>query len=224
MIIPASCRAMMARQVTQYPADFDLPAKLAESERALYCPWLPSAPTAILDLGGGLGRTSVALHEWYGSPNICYNVADGDLLSEGEFTGGWKPRQQEWCNDLLLTRKFLEANGLRASQIFVRDLMGPDDCFEHMLPVDLVISTLAVGFHWPIEPWLPRLEGVICEGTRLIFGVRRGKYGPGTRFDGFETLGFAESGWKEDFLALKPRASRQRVNRPAMIRVLVAKV
>ena len=202
MIIPDECRRLMAMQITQYPDDLDSPAKLAKAERDLYCDWLPGMPKAILDLGGGLGRTTAALHDWYHGRAVRYHVVDGDLVSEN-LVGGWEPDHQEWCSDLGLTWKFLKANGLQVGQVFTHDLTGPHDCFEEIPPVDLVISTLAVGFHWPIEPWLPRLQKVIGEGARLIFGVRHGKYGPDTRFDGFETLGFAESGWKEDFLAIK---------------------
>jgi hypothetical protein len=194
----------MARQVTQYPDDLDSPEKLAQAERDLYYCWLPGMPKAVLDLAGGLGRTTVSLHNWYCSPRIHYHLVDGDKVCEN-LVGGWEPEQQEWCNDFGLTWKFLRANGLKAGQVFTHDLTGPHDCFAEIPPVDLVISTLAVGFHWPIEPWLERLRPVCHENTRLIFGVRHGKYGPESRFDGFEFMGFAESGWKQDFLALKLR-------------------
>jgi len=203
LTIPNECRDLMAMQVTQYPADPDSPGRLAEAEHHLYESWLPGFPPTVLDLGCGLGRATAALHHHYLASAVYYHLVDGNLINEGPFTGGWLPQQQEWCCDLWLTRKFLKANGLKDDQIFTHDLTAPRDCFEDIPCVDLVISTLAVGFHWPIEPWLPRLEGVIGEGTRLIFGVRHGRYGPDTRFDGFETLGFAESGWRQDFLVLE---------------------
>lgn len=211
-VIPDECKPYMAKQVTQYPDDPLFPWKLAIREAALYCEWLPENPRHTLDLGCGLGRTTVMLHHLYGrtmSRYYGYYLVDATKMS-GDLVGGWEPPGDEWCNDLEATGLFLRVNGVTQFNyrlIDVLDAVPPawPNNFVDSLPwkQDLIISTLAVGFHWPIEDWLPRLLPLCRVGTVLIFGVRHGKYDTDTKFDGFDVLGFAESGWKQDFLALR---------------------
>lgn len=216
-VIPDECKPYMAMQVTQYPDDPHFPWKLAVKEAGLYCDWLPKDPMTTLDLGCGLGRTTVMLHRLYGRASGIPGGADteplrgsyGYILVDATHTsdrlvGGWLPDRCEWCNDLQVTALFLRANGMPSSNYRFLDLGK-----THNPPMDanlrggLIISTLAVGFHWPLEPYLQALRRVCTTQTVLIFGVRHGKYDGASTFDGFNVIGFAESGWKQDFLALR---------------------
>ena len=199
------CRELMALQVTQCADDPLAPWKLAVREAALYCEWLPPAPKRVLDLGCGLGRTTVMLHWLYGSPRgTIYDLADGTRI-DSPLVGGWRPDRDEWCNDRRETLRFCRAN-MRGGLLVDRDLLAGSPWTGAREPVvyDLVVSTLAVGFHWAIEPWLDRLGPMCRDGTVLIFGVRRGMYKADYRPPaGWRRIGFARSQWKEDFLALR---------------------
>lgn len=204
--IPPNCREYMAAQVTQYADDPLFPWTLAQMELSLYRQWLPKSPKRILDLGCGLGRTAATIHQHYSCPrDVRYFLADSTRMDKG-LLGEWEPSRPEWCNDLERSWEFVLANGMQPDQVSPVDLLVPISPLFN-LNCDLIISTLAVGFHWRIEPWLKRLSTAINETTVLIFGVRHGKYNAATKFDGFDTLGFAESGWKQDFLALRCTSS-----------------
>jgi len=193
---------LMRLQVTQYQTDSRAPWTMAIKEAALYCDYLPSHPKTILDLGCGLGRTTVMLHRLYGCPkNAHYWMLDGDRVDKhnDKFTGGWMPEQSEWCCNLMDTLTFLLGN--KVFNAFFRNMLVPDP-LPKTLQFDLVISTLAVGFHWPIEPWLDKLLTHTVPGCVLIFGVREGKYNGAFRHPGYETVALKESGWKENFLIL----------------------
>ncbi len=200
-VIPDECKPYMEMQVVQYKDDPLAPWKMAIREAALYCEWLPRPGKlfTVLDFGSGLGRTTVMLRNLYRLPPwALFYLVDKSEISP-KLTGGWRPDHDEWCNDLECTQRFVEANGLISYCLF-RDV----DDLGVMPSMDLIISTLAVGFHWPIEDYLFDPFARLCrEGTVLIFGVRHGKYSAQTEFAGFETLGYAESGSKQDFLALR---------------------
>jgi hypothetical protein len=200
-VIPQSCEALMRLQVTQYVDDPMGPSRLAVQEALCYSQWLPhEAPDTVMDLGCGLGRTSVMLDIFWGHSETTYTMVDAKDRIDENLVGGWRPDHPEWCCNLDRTLDFMTANHIPASRISLLPLSLPWGPFWKW---HLIISTLAVGFHWPIEDWLPRLRPVCHDETRPIFGVRHAKYNGDSQFDGFEVVGFAESGWKEDFLCLR---------------------
>jgi len=204
--IPESCRDLMRLQVTQYADDPLAPAAMAIREAACYVDHLPRrTPTRVLDIGCGLGRASVMLHILYGRPlGTTYTMIDGDEVSPN-LVGGWMPGHDEWCNTFNATRSFMWANGVNAWQIRLhneRDVWH-EGHWDDAVFFDVIVSMLAVGFHWPIEPWLPLLKQLSDSDTTLIFGVRHGQYSADTFAGEFEERHLVESGWKEDVLVLK---------------------
>ena len=192
----------MHLQVTQYVDDPMGPSQLTVQEALCYSQWLPSkAPRTVMDLGCGLGRTSVMLDIFWGHSETIYSMVDAKDRIDENLVGGWQPEHPEWCSNLDRTLEFMMANHVPANRIVLSPVGLPWSAFWKW---HLIISTLAIGFHWPLEDYLPGLRSMCYDDTVLIFGVRHGKYNGGSEFDGFEAVGFAESGWKEDFLCLRP--------------------
>ena len=126
-------------------------SSLSQSEFVMYSEKMKKVPANVLELGCGLGRASVYLHWWLGmfSPETHYWMADGNANAD-KLKYGWDPK--EWYNSLQKTAEFAEMNGMVEEDFTVINLENFD--LLSLSDVDLVISFLAVGFHFPIEQYL----------------------------------------------------------------------
>lgn len=156
-VIPPSCERYMAMQVTQYPDDPMSPERIAIQEAQGYINYLPKVPPErVIDVGCGLGRASVMLHVLYGRPATTqYWMMDSTTPDHGQLMGGWQPEGQEWCNSMSATRTFMAANGIARNRVMCCNLRSRIWPLPPGLTADIVVSTLAVGFHWTIEYWMP---------------------------------------------------------------------
>ncbi len=141
---------------------------MCESEWAVIQEYIGS-PSRVLELGCGLGRMSVYINQMIGG-RTHYILADSNGRPKG-IKFGWDP-PRAFYNDLGATAEFCELNGLENFEIF--DLAHRD--IIELLPVDMVMSFLAVGFHFPIEDYIDKLIQITKTGGTMIFGIRKGAY------------------------------------------------
>jgi SAM-dependent methyltransferase len=133
--------------------------------------WLPERPEAILDVGCGLGGIDILLFEHYKRERALHFYLLDRTQTDTGITYGFKSRA-DFYNSLELTRHMLVKNGLPAESlttIEARDDNGID------LPgrVDLVISLISWGFHYPVATYLKRSHELLLPGGRLILDVRK---------------------------------------------------
>jgi len=153
-------------QVTQLKkGDYDFYDKLSTHEYETFKNHI-GKPKRILELGCGLGRMSVYLNKQL-DYDTEFILADYDNVSE-KIKYGWNPGKSLY-NKLNLTTKFCLMNNLVNFKIF--DLSKND--ILKLKNIDLVISVMAVGFHYPIEQYMEKLLK-ICNGN-MIFGIRKRK-------------------------------------------------
>ncbi len=151
-------------QVSQLGEDLDAYNKLSESEYSSFKDYIRK-PQKILELGCGLGRMSVYLNKQLDyEPEFI--LADFDEISE-DIRCGWNPGDVRY-NKLGSTRKFCIDNNLKRFEIF--NLAERD--ISELGGIDLVISVLAVGFHYPIEQYIDKLLDITIEDVVMIFGMR----------------------------------------------------
>ena len=182
----------MGLQVVQYRSDPDAPWDLAVEELMAYRKWIPKRLGNVLDLSSGLGRTSAMLDLTF-SCGAFYLLDRSEISDVEEWIGEYDTGREEWCNDLAMTAEFCRAN--MRSPHFILDM---DSDWESRLPtLDLVISTLAVGFHWPLLPWLERLHRFGGHETVAIFGVRSGVHEDAP--EGWKLRQRVETGAKQEF-------------------------
>lgn len=151
-------------QVSQLrKGDIDFYDKLSVCEYETFKHYI-GKPKKILELGCGLGRMSVYLNKQL-DYDPKFILADFDDVSK-KIKYGWNPGKS-FYNKLNLTNKFCLMNGLINFETF--DLSKND--ILKLKDIDLIISVMSVGFHYPIEQYMEKLLK-ICNGN-IIFGIRK---------------------------------------------------
>ena len=170
--IPEEFRKFANLQITQTSTgDYSYYEELSQIQFDAIKKYIKN-PKKILDLGCGLGRMSVYLNWMLKDPEIEYILADGSCNNVPiKQKYGWNP-SGEFYNDLQLTEEFVKINGL--SNYRILDL--GDNSLHLLEDIDIVMSLLSVGFHYPIEPYLEDLISIASNTSTFIFGVRSGKY------------------------------------------------
>jgi hypothetical protein len=201
---PPECLELADWQVSGTEQDPRLFRERSEIDFATVQPFI-GQPRTVLDVGCGLGRMSVFLNAQLEDPGIRFILADTTRISRSEGPiAGWNPGD-DFYNDLALTARFAEMNGLRNVETF--DLLRDD--WARLPKVDLIMSFLAVGFHFPIENTMPKLLAVASGECTMIFGVRKGRYGQRSFRSRFrsvrllEPLRRASFTAKQDYLVLE---------------------
>jgi SAM-dependent methyltransferase len=180
--IPARGRRLAQLQVTKSAEDPSWYLERSRRDFQAVAPHL-GRPRRVLDLGCGLGRMSVFVNAQLADPEVEYVLADTSEVTRQSNRNGWDPGE-EFYNDLRLTAEFARLNGLSNFRTF--DVRRDD--WSQLYEVDLVMSFLAVGFHFPIEGELERLLRVAAPHCAMIFSVREGRYDERAFRDRFETV------------------------------------
>lgn len=159
------------KQITQVNVDTDFYLKMSISEFNAIKNYLKK-PQKVLELGCGLGRMSIFLNSQLDEPKPYFILADVNKESSS-IKYGWNPKES-YYNSLDLTARFAQLHDLTNFETF--DLLNQD--LSSLSEIDLVMSYLSVGFHYPIEDYLEKLFEVTTDDCQMIFGIRKGKYNP----------------------------------------------
>ncbi|XOV82879.1 MAG: hypothetical protein ACFHXK_18730 [bacterium] len=136
-------------------------------------PHIPADTTSILDIGCGIAGLDLFLYKRLKSPKLF--LLDKTAVEEKI----WYMFKQQgaFYNSLELARENLQTNGVSADAI--KCLEAPDDgCID--LPgksIDLVVSTISWGFHYPVSTYLASVERILKEDGVLLIDVRKGPGG-----------------------------------------------
>jgi hypothetical protein len=136
-------------------------------------------PRVVFDICSGLGRASIYINHLLGDPSVLFILADRTGRTEN--TGAFNTPTDEVYNDLNLSLGFCELNGIEQVEAFDTE----KDDWSTLPKVDLVISTVGLGFHVPIERYIDRLEAIASPQCRMIFGTRDKSYSPDSFRDRF---------------------------------------
>lgn len=144
-------------------------------EYANFQEWLPPAAKAVLDVGCGLGGIDVLLHEHYGrASDLRFYLLDKTQRDE-HIDYGYRD-EGDFYNSLAMTKAVLKASGVPEQSLVT--LEAQDDAGIPLSePVDLVISLISWGFHYPVATYLDRTHELLRPGGRLILDVRKGTGG-----------------------------------------------
>ena len=130
------------------------------------CEWLPKQANAILDVGCGIGGIDALLYEHYGRSNdLCFYLLDRTQQDE-QIGYGYRNRA-DFYNSFDVTREFLNSNGVPEQSLVTLEAREDAD-IDLRGPVDLVISLISWGFHYPVATYLDRSYELLKPGGRLI--------------------------------------------------------
>lgn len=166
MIVPDRCVPLLREQRTSYR---DIPNEYADEMRRTYDSFahvLPERAERILDIGCGMAGIDVHLSDHYGH-NVEIVLADKEGVSP-TILGGFA-KSGDWFShyhDFAAALELLGVNGVPLANVRTVDLLQesmPDE------PVDVAISLLSWGFHYPIADYRPNVR----PGGVIIADVRR---------------------------------------------------
>jgi len=98
-----------------------------------------------------------------------------DIERSDEHQHGYNPKGSGYSNNTT-ARAFLERNGLAKRDIsFCNPRLEP---LNHE-PVDVILSNISMGFHYPVSEYVPYIERALPVNGLLIFDKRKGVPDPG---------------------------------------------
>ncbi len=148
--------------------------------------WLPKKCSRILDIGCGVGGIDVLLHKHYNcDSNMEFCLLDKTSIAEKIYYRF--EEQGAFYNSLKVAEELLCSNGKNRKNIHL--LNATEDCRIDAQPgIDLVISLLSWGFHYPISTYIDQVYDVTETGGCVIIDIRTGTGGEKELADKFSEL------------------------------------
>jgi SAM-dependent methyltransferase len=167
-------------------------------------PYLPLDAKNIMDIGCGIGGVDVFLYQHYAASHPHLYLVDRSELDEGIYY--LFQDKGAFYNSLRLTRDFVTMNGVADESVTTLDV-GPTCELPATQKLDLVISLISWGFHYPVEIYLEQLIPRLAAGALVILDVRKETTGEQllrSRFRQVDTI--AEDSKKFRFALSSPRS------------------
>lgn len=147
----------------------------SEQEADSLIPYFPEGTTRLMDIGCGLAAADLAIG--LRLPDVSFSLVDQDRFEDRPHYG-FRAEGSAY-NSLAETLVFLSQNGLAAERVETTDMLSQN--FPAGKPMDVVISLLSWGFHYPVQTYINEVFDVLRPGGVVILDVY-----PGT--DGMDVL------------------------------------
>ncbi|GAB4200535.1 MAG: hypothetical protein OHK0022_21740 [Roseiflexaceae bacterium] len=163
LLVAVESRIGLARTKALYQADM-------QREYTTLCWALPPRCEAVLDIGCGVAGIDVLLQRHYAGQPLDFYLLDKTAVDSSVYYL-FNPRGS-FYNSLAVAADLLACNGIARKRIH---LLEADEQGTLALerPVDLVISLLSWGFHYPVATYLARVTRLLRPGGALILDLRR---------------------------------------------------
>lgn len=126
-------------------------------------------PRRVLEIGPGMGRSTVFFAKHLGWADARFHLYDADGATTKYTILG--PRfDDSFCGDLALLRHHLVYNGIENAEIIDAHSVG-DRLARLGGPYDVIYSFYSVGFHWGIEHFLDEILQLLHGRGLAIFTV-----------------------------------------------------
>lgn len=155
------------QRTNRSPAEY---MRILRNEFRVMKPYLNKSIRNVLDIGCGLGSINVLLNRYLPAVET-FHLLDRSLVEDGKLFGGWG-HEGVFYNSLDVAKEFLTTNGVSVEKLHIieanekKTIDVPDD------NVDLLISLLSWGFHYPLEYYLDEVERVISDECIWILDIR----------------------------------------------------
>lgn len=164
MIVPAECIKWINLQRTGYKNPINQFKDQIQKEYLEMREYLPTSVESILDIGCGLAGIDILLSKHYGQPELF--LMDNSEIDKNIYYGF---KEKGACyNSFEETEKLMKVNYIKNYNLI--------DIKEQRLPVfkkmDLVISLLSCGYHYPINEYLDYINTILSKNGALILDIR----------------------------------------------------
>lgn len=143
-------------------------------EYAAIRPYLPPDCGAVLDVGCGVAGIDAFLAHHYAPAHPDVYLLDRTRVDPSVYY--LFHERGAFYNALGAATELLVANGLDPARLHPLEA-GDDGEIPIPGPVDLVVSLLAWGFHFPVAVYLARVRQILSEHGVVILDARRGTAG-----------------------------------------------
>jgi SAM-dependent methyltransferase len=141
--------------------------------------FLPRTCASILDIGCGVAGIDVLLNHHFKEEQPTFYLLDKTHVEDSVFYGFHS--RGAFYNSLVAAKALMLANEISAQSVH---LLEAND--QHAIPLDgrveLVISLISWGFHYPIQTYLDQVFALLAKGGTMIIDVRK-------QTEGLDTLG-----------------------------------
>ena len=132
--------------------------------------FLPKSCFTILDIGCGLAGIDIFLHRHYQYNNPVFYLLD-KTYTEGNVYYGFKSKGA-FYNSLKMAQTMLINNGLSVKNIHTLEANKNND-INIDCKIDLVISLISWGYHYPVEIYLNRVYDLLKNSGLIIMDIRK---------------------------------------------------
>jgi SAM-dependent methyltransferase len=141
-------------------------------------PFLPRKCTGVLDIGCGVGGLAFFLYQHYHADPVQLYLLDKTCLASHVYY--LFAQKAAFYNSLDVAKVLLTGSGVEPASIHLIEASDNND-IGVMCKVELVLSLISWGFHYPIATYLDRVYDMLAEEGVVILDVRKNT-------DGMETL------------------------------------
>ena len=145
--------------------------RILRNEFRVMKPYLTQSIRKVLDIGCGLGSINILINRYL--PNIeMFHLLDRSLVEDGKLFGGWG-HEGVFYNSLEVAKEFLISNGVSNDKLHILEANEERiiDIEDHS--VDLLISLLSWGFHYPLDYYLDEVERVTSDSCLWVLDIRK---------------------------------------------------
>jgi len=128
--------------------------------------FLPDKCESVLDIGCGLAGISVQLHHYYDNPELY--LVDKNQTSDKVKYGF--SEEESFYNSFDVLQEIMIFNNVENYKF-----VDPENDFSNIKNIDVIISLLACGFHFPLYYYLGRIFQSISKNGIFICDIRKGK-------------------------------------------------
>ncbi len=140
-------------------------ARIIQTEFEAMLPELDAmAPSRVADIGCGYGFFDLFVHDRYGAELLLIDIEGNDRRHFGFEEEGAA------YTSLWTAERFLQANGVSLDKV---DSWNPEvDDAPQTDKIDLAVSFLACGYHFPVDMYLPFFRYGVRKGGHIVLDVR----------------------------------------------------
>lgn len=129
-------------------------------------PFLPKKIKTSLDIGCGIGLIDIYLNSFYPSLKNIYLLDKNQI--DKKIVYGFSKNYESY-NDISTTKYFLNNNGIPIEKLKLIDVEKNFFIAPHS--IDLCISLVSMGYHYPIENYIDLLRKITKSDTIFIFDI-----------------------------------------------------